>query len=140
MGTGKSKFSCRAILVRPLSLKPPQNWANLLLFTVELPTFLNFQKQTDTRLSLIKILNPPVPTPKTGETTKDKIGHIFRKTKTFSKSKISLIKVGLLVQYFSKKKKSERSDGFLLLKLTLKIGILQSLRRSLIILVGLTMT
>jgi hypothetical protein len=28
--TGKSKFSCRAILVRPLSLKPPKNLANLL--------------------------------------------------------------------------------------------------------------
>ena len=85
--TGKSKFSCRAILVRPLSLKPPQNLANLLLFTVELPTFLNFQKQTDARLSLIKILNPPVPTPKTGVLTKDKIGHIFRKKKHFQSQK-----------------------------------------------------
>merc|ERR1712008_71733 len=139
MGTGKSKFSCRAILVRPLSLKPPQNLANLLLFTVELPTFLNFQKQTDTRLSLIKILNPPVPTPKTGVLTKDKIGHIFRKKNIF-KVKNFINKSWSPSPIFFKEKKSERSDGFLLLKLTLKIGILQSLRRSLIILVGLTMT
>ena len=56
--TEKTPFSCRAIFFRPLPLKKPLQIQNL-----EFPTFLNFQKQTDTRLIKILNLNPPGPRP-----------------------------------------------------------------------------
>jgi len=60
---------------------------------------------------------------------------LFLENKNQKIQKNSFIKVDLLVKYSSQKKKSERCR-----KMTLKVQILETLRRLFIILVGLTMT
>ena len=73
-----------------------------------------------------------------------KIGYIFRKQSTYFKNQsfqnISFIKVDLLVKYSSEKKNQKDLVDFWCRKMTLKVQILQTLRRLFIILVGLTMT
>ena len=70
-----------------------------------------------------------------------KISHIFRKQLTLKikKLKISFIKVDLIVKYSSQKKNQNYLVDFWCQKMTLKVQILQTLRRLFIILVGLTM-
>ena len=67
----------------------------------------------------------------------------FQKTEYFKNQsfrKISLIKVDLLVKYSSQKKNQKDLVDFCCQKMTLKVQILQTLRRLFIILIGLTMT